>query len=137
LPDRKGQTLRRFSCGLLFSCSAAQLVKGFNISFNITCAQAQTRRDQPIMSTIIKLQRQGAPHKPFWRVVVTDSRKPMGTIELLGTYDNMQKPPLLQIDEAKAALWVSKGAKPTPSVMRLFAGKGVLKKAASVPGAGA
>lgn len=89
------------------------------------------------MSTIIKLQRQGAPHKPFWRIVVTDSRKPAGSVELLGTYDNMRKPAALMLNEDKAALWVSRGAKPTPTVHRLFADNGILKKAADFKGAGA
>lgn len=89
------------------------------------------------MSTIIKLQRQGAPHKAFWRIVVTDSRKPGGSVELLGTYDNLRKPATLSLNEDKAALWVSRGAAPTPTVKRLFATKGIAQKAAQLQGAGA
>ena len=88
------------------------------------------------MATIIKLQRQGAPHKPFWRIVVTDSRKPAGTIELLGTYNNLRKPAELSLNEDKAAQWVAKGAKPTPTVQRLFSDQGVMKKAAELQGVG-
>ncbi len=77
------------------------------------------------MATIIKLQRQGAPHRPFWRIVVTDSRKPKGCIALLGTYDNVNKPVTLTLDADKTNLWLSKGALPSPSAARLLAQKGL------------
>jgi len=89
------------------------------------------------MSTIIKLQRQGAPHKPFWRIVVTDSRKPGGCVEQLGTYDNKHKPVAVNLDEEKAAMWVSRGATPTPTVRSILIQKGVMKKSAELQGAGA
>ncbi|MCD4814340.1 30S ribosomal protein S16 [bacterium] len=81
------------------------------------------------MATIIKLQRRGAVHRPFWHIVVTDSRKPKGCVEQLGTYDNLKKPIKLTLDEEKAAWWVSRGAKPTDTVHRIFHKQGVLKKA--------
>lgn len=78
------------------------------------------------MSTIIKLQRQGAPHKPFWRVIVTDSRHPAGTIEQLGTYDNLHKPVKVRLDAKKVERWLSLGALPTPSVRQLFRREGLM-----------
>ncbi len=88
------------------------------------------------MSTIIKLQRRGTVHKPFWRIVVTDSRKPKGCVEQLGTYDNWKKPVKLNLDEDRAAHWISCGAVPSVSVRKIFLGQGVLKKAAELKRAG-
>ncbi len=89
------------------------------------------------MSTIIKLQRQGAPHKPFWRIAVTDSRKPGGCIELVGTYDNQHKPALVNLNETKIAEWIVKGAVPTQTVKKIFVDKGIYKKVAEAKKAGA
>jgi small subunit ribosomal protein S16 len=89
------------------------------------------------MSTIIKLQRQGAPHKPFWRIAVTDSRKPGGCLELVGTYDNRHKPAVVQLHEEKITVWLKKGAVPTPTVKKIFQVKGVLARAAAASKAGA
>jgi len=88
------------------------------------------------MATIIKLQRRGAIHRPFWHIVVTDSRKPKGCIEQLGTYNNLKKPVQLELDTDKAALWISRGAIPSDSVRRIFLKQGVLKKAAELKQAG-
>jgi len=84
------------------------------------------------MATIIKLMRKGNIHRPFWRIVVSDSRKPRGCVEQLGTYDNLRKPIKLNFDEERAALWVSRGAKPSETVRRIFLKKGILKKAAEL-----
>ncbi|MCK5242932.1 30S ribosomal protein S16 [bacterium] len=84
------------------------------------------------MATIIKLQRRGAIHKPFWHIVVTDSRKPKGCIEQLGTYANLKKPVELKLDADKAALWISRGAKPSESVRQLFLKNDIMKKAAEL-----
>ncbi|MBN1596595.1 30S ribosomal protein S16 [candidate division FCPU426 bacterium] len=88
------------------------------------------------MATIIKLIRRGKVHKPFWHIVVTDSRAPKGCIEQLGTYDNLKKPVKLELDAEKAAVWVSRGAQPTVTVRRIFLKQGILKKAAELKGAG-
>lgn len=88
------------------------------------------------MSTIIKLQRQGAPHKPFWRIVVTDSRRPAGCIDLLGTYNNMRKPVVLELDQAKTSLWLTRGAAPSPSVKKLLQNQGLMPKTTGAPKAG-
>jgi small subunit ribosomal protein S16 len=82
------------------------------------------------MATIIKMQRQGAPHKPFWRVIVTDSRHPNGTIEQLGTYDNKHKPVRVELDAKKVERWLTLGALPTPTVRQLFRREGLMPAAA-------
>jgi small subunit ribosomal protein S16 len=83
------------------------------------------------MATLIKMQRYGTVHKPFWRIVVTDSRKPKGCIEQLGTYDNLKKPVKLVLDDTKARLWISRGAVLTSSVRRIFHRRGLLTSAQS------
>ncbi len=88
------------------------------------------------MATIIKLLRKGTIHRPFWRIVVSDSRKPRGCVEQLGTYDNLRKPAKLNLDEERSALWVSRGAKPSETVRRIFLKKGILKKAVELKPAG-
>ena len=88
------------------------------------------------MSTIIKLQRRGSPHKPFWRIVVTDSRHPLASVAQLGTYDNHKQPAVLHVDAAQAALWLSRGALPTPTVKKLLARQGIKPAPAATGKAG-
>lgn len=83
------------------------------------------------MATLIKMQRYGTVHKPFWRIVVTDSRKPKGCIEQLGTYDNLKKPVKLVLNDDKARRWISRGAVLTTTVRRLFHRRGLLSSAQS------
>ncbi|MEW6515795.1 MAG: 30S ribosomal protein S16 [candidate division FCPU426 bacterium] len=89
------------------------------------------------MATLIKLQRYGTVHKPFWRIVVTDSRKPKGCIEQLGTYDNLRKPVKLTLNEDKAKLWISRGAVLTMSVRKIFHRRGLLAASNKTSGASA
>jgi len=84
------------------------------------------------MATIVKMRREGTVHKPFWRIVVTDSRKPKDCIELLGTYDTLRKPAKLTLNDDKAVAWILKGAAPTPTVRSLFKKNGILKKVAEL-----
>jgi small subunit ribosomal protein S16 len=84
------------------------------------------------MATIIKMQRHGAPHKSFWRIVVTDSRKPKDCIELLGTYDQHREPAAVKIDQTKAVRWLGLGAIPTPTVHRLLQKQGITRSKPSV-----
>lgn len=66
----------------------------------------------------IRLSRLGATHRPFYRFVVSDSRKrPSATaVDTLGFYDPTKKPAVLKLDVAKAEEWISKGAVPTERV---------------------
>ena len=70
----------------------------------------------------IRLKRMGAKKKPFYRVVVSDSRKtPKGRfIESLGHYNPCVEPPEVKIDVEKARDWVSKGAQVSPTVKSLL-----------------
>jgi small subunit ribosomal protein S16 len=70
---------------------------------------------------IIRLKRLGSNHKPFYRVIVTDSRnRSAGAyLDLLGTYDPKPKTEVIQIDREKLDAWVKKGARMTPKVESL------------------
>ena len=56
----------------------------------------------------IRLRRMGAHKKPFYRVVVADSRAPRDGkfIEEIGYYDPMKDPKVIKIDEEKAKKWL-------------------------------
>ena len=70
----------------------------------------------------IRLRRMGAHKKPFYRVVVADSRAPRDGkfIEEIGYYDPMKEPKVIKIDEEKAKKWLEDGAQPTDTVKVLF-----------------
>ncbi len=70
----------------------------------------------------IRLKRMGAKKKPFYRVVVSDSRKtPTGRfIEALGHYNPCTEPPEVIIDREKALEWVRKGAQVSDTVQSLL-----------------
>ena len=70
----------------------------------------------------IRLRRMGAHKKPFYRVVVADSRAPRDGkfIEEIGYYDPMKDPKVIKIDEEKAKKWLEDGAQPTDTVKVLF-----------------
>jgi small subunit ribosomal protein S16 len=65
--------------------------------------------------------RMGAHKRPFYRIVVADSRtrRDGPYIELLGTYDPL-KDSEVKIDKEKVKAWIQKGAQPTDSVKRLL-----------------
>jgi small subunit ribosomal protein S16 len=82
------------------------------------------------MSLKIRLSRGGAKKRPFYRVVVADSRMPRDGrfIEKIGTFDPIKPKDAadrLVLDAAKAQDWISKGAQPTDRVARLLETVGV------------
>lgn len=70
----------------------------------------------------IRLTRMGAHKKPFYRVVVTDSRarRDGPFIEIIGTYDPLKEPSAVTIDAEKAKKWLKEGAQPTDTVKKLL-----------------
>ncbi len=74
--------------------------------------------------TTIRLTRMGRKKRPFYRIVVTDSRKrrDSGWIESIGYYDPMTEPATVKIDEERYNYWLSVGAQPSDRVKKL-AGK--------------
>lgn len=76
------------------------------------------------MAVKIRLRRMGAKKKPFYRLIVADSRFPRDGrfIEEIGYYDPMQEPSVLKVDPDIVKQWLLKGAQPTDTV------RGLLKK---------
>jgi len=85
------------------------------------------------MSLKIRLSRAGAKKRPFYRIVVADSRMPRDGrfIEKIGTFDPLkpqEDAARLTLDQEKAKSWLGKGAQPTDRVLRLFDSLGVMKR---------
>ena len=85
------------------------------------------------MSLKIRLSRGGAKKRPFYRVVVADSRSPRDGrfIERLGTFDPLKAKDAadrLVVDAEKAKEWLAKGATATDRVARLLESVGVGKR---------
>ena len=70
----------------------------------------------------IRLTRLGAHKRPFYRVVVADSRarRDGPFIEIIGTYDPLKEPSEVKIDLEKAKTWLQHGAQPTDKVKKLM-----------------
>jgi small subunit ribosomal protein S16 len=83
------------------------------------------------MAVKIRLKRMGAKKKPFYRVVVADSRSPRDGrfIEELGYYDPLKDPAEIKIDAEKAQKWLANGAQPTDTVRALLKRAGIEKAA--------
>jgi small subunit ribosomal protein S16 len=80
----------------------------------------------------IRLSRKGSNHKPFYRIVVSDSlRTPRArVVDAIGHYNPRTEPAQVQLDVARAEHWISKGAHPSDTVRSLLAR---VKKAAPAP----
>jgi ribosomal protein S16 len=72
----------------------------------------------------------GVKHKPFYRVVVADSRSPRdgAFIETIGHYNPLTDPASIDINEDKALKWLSCGAQPTDTVYSLLRKLGIMDK---------
>lgn len=75
----------------------------------------------------IRLRRMGATKRPFYRVVVADSRSPRDGrfIENIGKYHPLEDPSVIEIDEDRALYWLSKGAQPSEQVENLLKVQGI------------
>lgn len=82
------------------------------------------------MAVKIRLKRMGAHKKPFYRVVVADSRSPRDGrfIEEIGTYNPVAQPVEVNLNEEKALHWLQNGAKPSDTVRNLFSKAGIMAK---------
>ena len=80
------------------------------------------------MAVKMRLQRHGSKKRPFYFIVVADSRSPRDGkfIQKLGTYNPLTVPATIQVDRQKALEWLHKGAQPTDTVRRILSFKGVL-----------
>ena len=71
----------------------------------------------------IRLRRTGSKKRPFFRVVVTDSRtaRDSSFVEVLGFYNPRTKPETLKLDRERLAHWINTGAVPSDTVRTLVA----------------
>lgn len=82
------------------------------------------------MATKIRLQRHGKKGRPFYHLVVADSRAPRDGkfIERIGSYNPNTNPATIDINFESALDWVQKGAQPTDTARAILSYKGVLYK---------
>src|SRR3954463_2440045 len=83
---------------------------------------------------VIRLRRAGSKKRPFFRVVVTDSRaaRDSSFVEILGHYNPRTKPAVVDINKERVEYWISKGAQASDSVRTLLARHLTPKAATSV-----
>ena len=74
------------------------------------------------MAVKMRLVRMGKRKRPFYRIIVCDSRTPRRGryVDLIGTYDPLQEPSRINLDHGKARTWLQKGVQPTDAVKRLL-----------------
>ncbi len=74
------------------------------------------------MAVKIRLARHGAKKRPYYRIVVADSRSPRDGrfIEEVGRYNPLQDPAMIQMDMEKVDQWLANGACPTDTVASLI-----------------
>lgn len=80
------------------------------------------------MAVRIRLRRMGAKKKPFYRLVVADSRSPRDGrfIESIGHYNPLTNPAEVKVDAEKALDWLKKGAQPSDTARKLLSQAGVM-----------
>ncbi|HOK02624.1 MAG TPA: 30S ribosomal protein S16 [Spirochaetota bacterium] len=85
------------------------------------------------MSVKIRLQRFGTKKRPFYRVVVMDSRtkRDGDVVEFIGRYQPIVKGKQFEVDEEKVIKWLKQGAQPTDTVKTLLKKEGIWQKYSS------
>jgi len=70
----------------------------------------------------LRLMRLGARKKPFYRIVVIDSKKPRESKakEIIGYYDPLKEPPDIKVDLERANYWLQRGAQASNTVQSLL-----------------
>jgi small subunit ribosomal protein S16 len=78
----------------------------------------------------IRLARHGGKKKPFYRIIVADSRSPRDGrfIDKVGFYDPTKNPTVVEIKKEKVEKWLQRGAQPTETVARLIKRAGLGSK---------
>ena len=74
------------------------------------------------MAVKIRLARHGAKKRPYYRIVVANSRAPRDGrfIEEIGRYNPCVEPSMIEFDKERTEYWLSCGAQPTERVARLL-----------------
>jgi small subunit ribosomal protein S16 len=82
------------------------------------------------MALKIRMSRWGAKKRPFYRIVVADSRKPRDGrfLEKIGTFDPMLRDATLRLkyDVERVKFWLARGAKPSDRCARFFSAAGLV-----------
>jgi small subunit ribosomal protein S16 len=88
------------------------------------------------LATKIRLMRMGKIRTPYFRIVVTDSRKARNglSIEEIGRYAPGQEPSLIEVNSDRALYWLGTGALPTPAVEAILKVTGDWQKHKKLPG---
>lgn len=84
---------------------------------------------------VIRMRRAGSKKRPFFRVVVTDSRaaRDSSFVEILGHYNPRTKPAIVKIDRERVDFWIKRGAQPSDSVRTLLARHATPEPAVAAP----
>jgi len=82
------------------------------------------------MPVKIRLSRQGRKKRPFYHIVVADSRAPRDGryIERIGSYNPLTNPATIELNFDRALDWLQKGAQPTDTCRAILSYKGVMLK---------
>jgi small subunit ribosomal protein S16 len=74
------------------------------------------------MAVRIRLTRLGKKKKPYYRIIVADSesKRDGKFLDIVGTYDPLQNPAAITINNEKLQEWIGKGALPTTTVKSLI-----------------
>src|SRR5580698_2478759 len=85
------------------------------------------------MPVVIRMARAGTKKRPFYHIVVADSRAPRDGrfIERLGYFNPLlpkDKPERLRLDLDKVKAWIAKGAQPSDRVTRFLDAAGIMKR---------
>ena len=88
------------------------------------------------MSTKIRLMRMGKIRTPYFRIVITDSRKARNglSIEEIGRYVPGQEPSIIEVNSERALYWLGVGAQPTEAVEAILKVTGDWQKFKGLPG---
>ena len=80
------------------------------------------------MAVKMRLTRLGDKKSPFYRIVISDSRKSRDGeyVDQVGTFDPISGEGIVNIDNAKASEWLAKGAQPTDTVKALLKKSGII-----------
>ena len=86
------------------------------------------------MAVSLRLQRHGTTHRPFYKLVATDSRNVRDGrfLEILGSYNPRTEPFTFDVKEDRIYYWLSVGAQPSESVAKLFKSVGLDERFARV-----
>lgn len=84
------------------------------------------------MSVKIRLARYGKKKKPFYRIVVADNEAPRDGkfLEIVGTYNPLQDPVVVDVKQDRVKYWLGEGAKPSDTVRSILKKQGVFAESA-------